>query len=321
MTQEKGMVVREVDIQASPAEVVTLATEQSRLLMDIVEKTKCYQNISGKKYLQVEAWETIGAFNQTHAETESITPIIKEDKTIGYQARVQLWKNGIVVGGAIMPCYFTENCCKGKDGDAKHKACMSAAQTFATSKAYRMNFSYVAILAGFQPLPAEEVTEDMKQPVDMSVHYCKEHETKFFKTGRMRSFAHPIEGTDPTQWCHEHTEKDAKELYPPDPPHAAEAARAAEESAIERQAKTDAPQSKSEPLKEESSGNLPESLIDMEWLKESLKKVKWTEKTAATWLTSKYKVQGGLLNDVLGRLTKEQLTEFTKEVQDRLEMA
>lgn len=157
---DKEVAIRdEQQLMVTPAEVVEIAKQQSKLLMDIVEQTKCYQNIQGKKYLQVEAWETIGAFNRTHAETEIITPIEREGQIVGYQARVQLWKEGTVVGGAVMPCYFTENACKGKYGDAKHKACMSAAQTFATSKAYRMNFSYVAILAGFQPTPAEEIIE------------------------------------------------------------------------------------------------------------------------------------------------------------------
>lgn len=157
-----------------------------------------------KKYLQVEAWETIGAFNRTHAETESVIQIVRDIEVIGYQAHVQLWKDGVVVGGAVMPCYFTENCCKGKEGDAKHKASMSAAQTFATSKAYRMNFSYIAILAGYQPLPAEEVTEDMVEP-NKTEHWCKEHDAAYFMKGKMKSYAHPIGDTG--EWCHEHSQK------------------------------------------------------------------------------------------------------------------
>ncbi|MDD5338211.1 MAG: hypothetical protein PHG35_02200 [Dehalococcoidales bacterium] len=156
--------VRDSQIVLTPDEVVQNATAQAKLLMDIVEKTKCYQSISGKKYLQVEAWETIGAFNRTHAETESITPIMRGEEIVGYQAHVKLWKGGISDGGAFMPCYFTENCCKGKAGDAKHKACMSAAQTFATSKAFRLSYSFVAILAGFQPTPAEELGDDEPAP-------------------------------------------------------------------------------------------------------------------------------------------------------------
>jgi len=210
------LTIRNQETALTPTEIVESATTQAKLLMDIVEHTHCYQEISGKKYLQVEAWETIGAFNRTHAETESISPITRDNETIGYQAHVQLWKDGTIAGGAVMPCYFTENCCKGKDGDAKHKACMSAAQTFATSKAYRMNFSYVAILAGYQPLPAEEITEDMK---DKTQHWCKEHETAFFKSSKMKSYAHPIGDTG--EWCHEHRALKADET-PPDAPTVAE---------------------------------------------------------------------------------------------------
>jgi len=232
MENETGMTTRQV--QLTPTEVLEGATEQSKLLMNIVEQTKCYQVISGKKYLQVEAWETIGAFNRTHAETENVSPIIKDGETIGYQAHVQLWKDGNVVGGAVMPCFFTENCCKGKDGDAKHKSAMSAAQTFATSKAYRMNFSYIAILAGFQPMPAEEITTDMAEPVDKTEHWCFEHGAAFFKKGKMRSFAHPIKddnGDDTGDWCHEHVhkkeeaEQDIKDLWPGDPQPTPEAVR------------------------------------------------------------------------------------------------
>jgi hypothetical protein len=207
MTTGREVSMREQPGLLTPAEVVESATTQAKLLMNIVEQTKCYQQIANKKYLQVEAWETIGAFNRTHSETESITPIVRDSETIGYQAHVQLWKDGQIVGGAVMPCYFTENCCKGKEGDAKHKACMSAAQTFATSKAYRMNYSYVAILAGYQPLPAEEITDDMRSEgkVDnQAEHFCKVHNTNFFKKGKMKSYAHPIGDTG--EWCHEHTE-------------------------------------------------------------------------------------------------------------------
>jgi len=271
--------------------------------MDIVEKTNCFQVIGNKKYLQVEAWETIGAFNRIHAETESITPILKDSKTIGYQAKVQLWKDGQVVGGAVMPCYFTENCCKGKEGDAKHKACMSAAQTFATSKAYRMNFSYVAILAGYQPLPAEEVTDDMKEPLDKSQHWCKQHNTAFFMKGKMKSYAHPIEGTDPAVWCHEHKEKPKPDadLFPEDPPHARAAAAAAEAQA-------------------QATEEIPVEDIDTDWLKEAMKKIKWADKTATSFIKSKPEFKGldtdGTLLEVLARMSKEQQGKFVEMVQE-----
>jgi len=36
-------------------------------------------------------------------------------------------------------------------------------------------------------------------------HWCKEHDTAFFKRGRMKSYAHPIGDTG--EWCHEHKEQ------------------------------------------------------------------------------------------------------------------
>ncbi len=70
-----------------------------------------------------------------------------------------------------------------------------------------------------------------------------------------------------------------------------------------------------EPPAEEKTG------IDMVWIKENLPKVKWSEKTACTWLTSKFAVKGGLLEDVFNGLTKGQQQIFIKEIQDRLSMA
>lgn len=209
-----GLALRNQEtIALSPQEVVVNATAQAKLLMSIVEQTGCFQLIAKKKYLQVEAWETIGAFNQTHAVTDSVTPIIIEGVITGYEANVKLWKGDMIVGGARMPCFFTETACKGKEGDAKHKAAMSAAQTFATSKAYRMNFSYVAILAGYEPTPAEEFTgEDTLgsvKPRTKQEHWCEEHETKFFKRGTMKSYGHLIVGTK--EWCNEPAPKPTAE--------------------------------------------------------------------------------------------------------------
>lgn len=197
------------ELTITPLEVVENATTQAKLLMDIVNKTKAFQEIAGKKYLQVEAWETILAFNQAHAETEWVRPIKTEPlgETIGYEAKVNIVRRGEIIGSGIMPCYFTENCCKGKEGDAKHKAAMSAAQTFAESKASRMNYSFVALLAGYQPTPAEEITgPEGQNKSEEKEHWCTEHNTAFFKTPKMKSYAHPIEGTIPTQWCHEPAE-------------------------------------------------------------------------------------------------------------------
>ncbi len=152
------------EITLSPHEVVVIATDQANALMDVVEKKKLYVMIQGKKYLYYEAWETIGQFNGVKAIPDWVNPI-KDDpgETIGYTAKVDLLdKCGRLVGSGIMPCYFDEAPCRGKEGSGKHKAAMSAAQTFAGSKAYRMNFAYIAVLGGYEPTPAEEMITEVR---------------------------------------------------------------------------------------------------------------------------------------------------------------
>lgn len=182
-----------------PAEVVKAATAQANSLIEIVEKRNLFMEIDNKRYLYAEAWETIGAFNQTHAVTEWVRPIKEDGETVAWEARVALYKDGEMVGAAEMTCGLDEFPCRGKEGWAKHKAARSACQTWATSKAYRMNFSWVAVLAGFQPTPAEEMAD--AGIGTKKEHWCPIHNVPFIKKGRMKWWAHKIEGTD--QWCNE----------------------------------------------------------------------------------------------------------------------
>ncbi|MDO9580644.1 MAG: hypothetical protein Q7J06_08765, partial [Bacteroidales bacterium] len=60
--------------------------------------------------------------------------------------------------------------------------------------------------------------------------------------------------------------------------------------------------------------------IDLTWLKESQKALKWTDDTMKTFLVSKYKVSPqGTLTEVLSRLAREQAEEFVKEINKRVE--
>ncbi|KKN86948.1 hypothetical protein LCGC14_0262170 [marine sediment metagenome] len=60
--------------------------------------------------------------------------------------------------------------------------------------------------------------------------------------------------------------------------------------------------------------------IDMTWVSESKKALKWTDDTFKTFLASQYMVSPqGTLEDVIKRLTREQAEEFVKEINSRLE--
>ena len=149
----------------SPREVADGAAEQAKTLMDIVDQQNLFVVVQGKKYLMVEAWETIGAFNSVGSDTEWIREFRIGDELVGWQAKVNLVdsRTGIQVGSGISVCGLDEFVAKGKRGVAQHNAVMSMAQTRATSKAYRAKYSWVAVLAGYQPTPAEEMPRDEPQ--------------------------------------------------------------------------------------------------------------------------------------------------------------
>src|SRR3990167_4301795 len=77
------------------------------------------------------------------------------------------------------------------------------AQTRAGSKALSNVLRWVVVLAGYKGTPAEEMTgsEPRTERAPGGPHWCEVHKTHFFKKGKMRNYAHPIEGSD--QWCSE----------------------------------------------------------------------------------------------------------------------
>jgi hypothetical protein len=149
---------------ATPAEVIAQATDWANHLMDIVSRSKLAVEINQKQYLPVEAWQIVGAFAGIKATSEWVKEIRNDGELTGYEAKVNLVRSGEIVGSGIMPCGFDEFPCRGKKGSARDKAAMSSAQTWATGKAYRQNFSWVVVLAGYQPTPLEEIKDDQPAP-------------------------------------------------------------------------------------------------------------------------------------------------------------
>ena len=187
--------------ELTPVEKVAQAKEWSTALMDVVNSRELYTEQNGNKYLHVEAWELIGAFAGFRAETESIEPISANDQIVGYKAKVVLVSiadGSRLGGGGIAMCGLDEYVTKGqKTQGAKHNAAMSMAQTRAVSKAFRMNFSYVAVLGGYAPTPADEMPPQVIVDTG-SEYFCNKHGVKWFMKGKMRNYAHPIEADKPS---------------------------------------------------------------------------------------------------------------------------
>ena len=167
-------VVTAIALDTDPREVIAAATAQSDALMDIVNKQTLFTMIQGKKHLNAEAWGVICAFNNVLPQTEWLRPQQDEmGEVVGWEAKVNLvhTPSGLIKTSAIMPCGYDEGPClkKGgaqKTGGALIKAAQSSAQTWAFAKASRLAFSWVAVLAGYSPTPAEEM--DSNVSVDVS---------------------------------------------------------------------------------------------------------------------------------------------------------
>ena len=136
-----------------PVEVIAQATRVADALKAVVVAKRLVSTIQGKEYPHVEAWQTIGimlgltAVNEWSRRTENGG---------GWEARANVVNgHGRVIGSAEAQCCKTE---RGKGGWEDY-ALRSMAQTRATSKAFRSVLSFVMVLAGYEPTPAEEMTE------------------------------------------------------------------------------------------------------------------------------------------------------------------
>ena len=74
--------------------------------------------------------------------------------------------------------------------------------------------------------PVTVTTEPNTNDNNNPEHWCDEHNTTFFKKGKMRSYAHPIDGSEDADgkklWCYEHTTKPQTTDAPVDLPDATE---------------------------------------------------------------------------------------------------
>lgn len=194
-------------VDEDPMAQVERGKRQAEALMTVVEKAGSFAVIQGNRYLKVEGWELIGRFNQVSAIAEYVKKLLDEDKKLlGYEAKVNLHRehDGQIVGSATMVCGIDEFVTQGKTGLAKDNACMSMAQTRATSKAYRLNFSWVAVLAGFEATPAEEMQGqsqgDTNSKSNANAYACPKHQGKtWFKSAKMKEYAHPMGQGE--RWC------------------------------------------------------------------------------------------------------------------------
>ena len=140
----------ELDIEQQ----IARATVFANALKKIVDS----QNLAVKfgnnqDYLPVEVWQTLGSFlGVTPREKE-----VKKHDDGSFEAQVDLVRlsTGMVIGSGSGYCGMDEPNWKSKPAFSRR----SMAITRGTGKAYRTAFSWIMVLAGYAPTPAEEMIE------------------------------------------------------------------------------------------------------------------------------------------------------------------
>ena len=170
-----NLVVQETGLHLvqDPEEAIASAQKAAKALMQVVNTQKLYVELRGNKHLLFEAWQTVGYFygiTAGIATPEDVQDVYDNGLWIGARAYATVYHKGQKIGGADAICYQDE---PGKEEMAQFQI-RSMAQTRAMAKAYRSILAFVAVLAGYSPTPAEEMTQEGREAT-MDVPKCPKH--------------------------------------------------------------------------------------------------------------------------------------------------
>ncbi len=137
-----------------------------------IKKNGLTENIKGKTYPVVEAWQYAGALLGVFAQLEDLERMECADREFKYKATIILvdTNSGKTVGRGAAVCSNKENSKKYFD----EYAISSMAQTRATGKAFRLAMGWILKASGYEPTAAEEMDEmdaskGQKQPSDSQI--------------------------------------------------------------------------------------------------------------------------------------------------------
>ena len=210
-TMESGALPAKQDLD----DTVARASDVAQVLKKIIDERHLSVKIGNGDHVRVEAWQTVGRFCGYAGQSEEIPT---DEPGAFAKAEIIRLSDGAVVSTATARC--------GTPGDAPWDTRAlndqaSMAQTRAIGKGFRNILSWIVVLAGYEATPAEEMPKDAAVAPG-SKFWCAEHQTAWFKRGRMRGFAHPVDGE--SEWCNmedaqngPEVEDDPQSDVPPEP--------------------------------------------------------------------------------------------------------
>ena len=143
-----------------PKEVMLYAQAAAREIVDVARSASLLVNVGGREYPTADCMTLIGNMTGHSVRVEWCRPVTEEwGVGKGWEARaVVLNREGREVAGAESMCLRSERAWAKRD----EFAVRSMAQTRASGKALRLALGYIVTLAGWEALPAEEITDEMR---------------------------------------------------------------------------------------------------------------------------------------------------------------
>jgi hypothetical protein len=109
-------------------------------------------NIRGKQYPKIEWWTTVSASLGLFPQVV-FAQRLERDGEIAYEAKVAVYRQNQIVASGEAMCSSKEE----RWSHADEYAIKSMAITRASGKAYRIPLSFLAVMAGLEATPAEEI--------------------------------------------------------------------------------------------------------------------------------------------------------------------
>ena len=143
-----------------PKEVMQYAQAAAREIVDVARSGKLLANVGGREYPLTECMTLIGRMTGHTVAVEWSRKVPAEWQVgDGWEARAVVRDaNGHEVAAAESMCLRSERAWSKRD----EFAVRSMAQTRASGKALRLALGYIVTLAGWEALPAEEITDEMR---------------------------------------------------------------------------------------------------------------------------------------------------------------
>lgn len=163
VNEETGEIVKYDPMPETSVQVHENPVENFRAMRELVTEVakacsgpKFRANIQGKDYPTVQWWTTVGASLGMFPYEVRSEKIVDEKGNMAYESFVEVRRNGLAITSASAICSTSEPLWRNRD----EYAVKSMATTRATAKAYRLGLSFLAVMAGLEATPAEEMPRD-----------------------------------------------------------------------------------------------------------------------------------------------------------------